>query len=272
MDEILKWIMANKEWVFSGVGVPIALGLIRYLLKVIESHNHREVVPSKVEHSVENAVAFYSVCAESYDDRNTNYLFETHHKICSEIRSVITEGKMHRILDLGGGTGKVIALSFSDSEKVEWTNYDLSDRMLRVYESHLRDAAMSTVSIRGDISAFEPSKFKSHYDVAILCFVLSSMKSLPDFLKIAEVIVDGGTLIISDGDPIYTLKKGGQFKISMHTQTQVLNLNPHNPVKIIENVCQAGFVLKSSSVINKGIDNINQDYSYILCFQKIIKS
>lgn len=33
MDELLKWLVLNKEWVFSGIGVVIVIGIGRVIYK-----------------------------------------------------------------------------------------------------------------------------------------------------------------------------------------------------------------------------------------------
>lgn len=42
INNITNWIIANQEWVFSGIGVTILLGIITFFRKIFQKKPERE--------------------------------------------------------------------------------------------------------------------------------------------------------------------------------------------------------------------------------------
>lgn len=161
--------------------------------------------------SMKEARSFYNIIAPYYDSRNTKNLLKTHEKVISIIKNNLRRVKGGFILDLGGGTGKLITHHFFDNTSISWHYVDNSSEMLKLFNENMYGTKLNVSSELSDIDSFvvdkcKSGKFKEKYDIILICLTLTSMEKNPDWASLASLIKIGGRLIIADIDASYTSK------------------------------------------------------------------
>lgn len=214
----------------------------------------------------DDAKGFYDSIASGYDDRNSASLHATHGKIIELVKRQTRRGGC--VLDLGGGTGKLIAHEFSDRRNLEWHYVDASPSMLARFSNNMDGSALDVVTDLKDINSYlsdriTRAEFHGYFDIILLSLTLTSMHQNPDWEKIANLLKIGGLLIIADIDASYTAR---------------------NPLYIIENQSRK-FALRPRAVPLAGIiSEINgkfldidhtdfvlqgsTEYSFVVTFKK----
>jgi len=156
-----------------------------------------EIVPLK------DVVQFFDRVAHLYNRRNTGKYLATYVEINSLIRAFRPDVRALRICDLGGGTGTLLRWFITD--KVSWTNVDISRKSLRLFEEEFDDYPIKEIKC-ADVrqpGAFEPS---TQYEVIVLCFLLSCLDRYPDMAQIRESLAPGGLLVVADNHHTYVEK------------------------------------------------------------------
>ena len=100
-------------WLFMQPGPEAGIALIASISALIYRwrKNKTEVVYD-FTYPTEDALKFYSAIAEGYDSRNSPSLQKSHLCTLEKIESFLGQKNNWSVLDLGGGTGKLIALHF----------------------------------------------------------------------------------------------------------------------------------------------------------------
>ena len=45
IDKIINWVIENREWIFSGIGVTILIGIIGFIRKIItKDSNNKKII------------------------------------------------------------------------------------------------------------------------------------------------------------------------------------------------------------------------------------
>ena len=73
------------------------------------------------EYAVDRARDFYQQIAPYYDLRNSGNLVSTHLSTVARLQAIRARRSSLQVLDLGGGTGKLIAIHFFNDDAVSWT-------------------------------------------------------------------------------------------------------------------------------------------------------
>lgn len=47
MDELIKWVMDNKEWLFSGIGIVVLVWIVRTIFKRRETNSAQSIQTGK---------------------------------------------------------------------------------------------------------------------------------------------------------------------------------------------------------------------------------
>lgn len=141
-----------------------------------------------------SAETFFSSIAADWDRiRAMHYPEEL---IEAAILKLAGPGPFHRVVDLGTGTGRMLALFGERAGAVE--GLDLSHQMLQLARAKLAEAGLSQARLRqGDATAtpFEPASA----DVVIVHQVLHYLEDPERVLaEAARILVPGGKLIIVD--------------------------------------------------------------------------
>lgn len=155
-------------------------------------------------YDVQDAKTFYNAIASQYDQRNSPALLRTHEQVIGAIKNAIQGRSNVKVLDLGGGTGKLIAHHFFDSVDIHWVYVDESAMMAEQFNRNLeRTKLKKTVQVE-EITQYLAHTPDHEYEVIIVSLVLTSMKASPDWGKIAARLSKSGRLIVAEIDAAYT--------------------------------------------------------------------
>ena len=215
---------------------------------------------------IQDEVEFYNQNAPYYDERNTNTLVETHRSIIAKVTKFLGERDNLEVLDLGGGTGRLIAAHFFDERRLKWTYFDNAPGMLQEFRSNLAETKLQTEEILGDIYDLSDLRGRE-FDVVVLSLILTSLQNLPDFGLIASLVGPSGHLIIADIDPVYSADNP-IYSVTLPDGSRVgLRVNSRHPLDVIEWVTKTGLNVLESAVIMK------QDgtrYSYVITAKRMV--
>jgi SAM-dependent methyltransferase len=218
-------------------------------------------------YDISEAQVFFEKVAYFYDQRNTQLRYKAHQKTVGAIREhlVNRENKV-QIVDLGCGTGKIIASSFVHQKRLCWVGVDYSENMVEQFRQNMDDNNVEFRTVVSDIVLDTPRDEISQADVILLCFVLTTC----DFNSLLEHVFanasPGALLIISDIHPYYTAARPYyDFEIP---EDGYISLKPH-PVypDMVEELSR-----KHSFVRNEYEIVYNRDkmpYSFFLSMTKI---
>ncbi|QXJ20897.1 class I SAM-dependent methyltransferase [Actinomadura graeca] len=206
------------------------------------------------EYGVDRAHDFYQKIARNYDLRNSGNLGLTQLATVAQIQALRSKRSSLRVLDLGGGTGKMIAVQFFNDDAISWTYVDISRAMAAELRQNLVGCPLGDrlEVIVDDLNKAIIDLPAGTYDVIILSVVLSSMPHLPDFGTIARLLAPGGTLIITDINPGYTRDKP-LYKVTIDRNAVVaLRTNPVDPYEVVRRATAAGLHMAGQKTIGEG--------------------
>jgi ubiquinone/menaquinone biosynthesis C-methylase UbiE len=223
-------------------------------------------VGDRREYDVANAGAFYQEIALHYDLRNSGNLVSTHLATVKRLQALRVESPSLSVLDLGGGTGQLIAIHFFNDPAVTWTYVDFCPNMAALFRQNLTDTALGQ---HAEILVEDLTQAPNHlepasYDVILLSFVLSSMPYLPSFPAIARLLKPGGSLIITDINPGYTRDKPF-YEVVVDAALVALQTTPVDPFEVIRRAQSAGLRPTELTPIGGG----STYYSFITVFTPI---
>lgn len=211
---------------------------------------------------VDQAIDFYNQIAHKYDERNTDELLEMHRSVIHEIDKCITQNPNCKILDLGGGTGRLIATQFFDKDRITWTYVDQSTRMAEQFQKNMKGTKLKKEIIIEDISSACEKLQGKKFDIIVISCVLTSLPDFPDFSKIRNLIDQGGIVIVADIDPAY-IAVHPHYSFKLNAKSCALKINLIHPLDIIEFLTREGLKNISSMSVKKS-DGTN--YSYVIVF------
>jgi ubiquinone/menaquinone biosynthesis C-methylase UbiE len=190
------------------LGCHICLGA---LLLAIYSDDGILKPPADRVYSPANSQAFYNAIAHSYDSRNSASLHATHQKVIDLLSKSKRKKKYINVLDLGGGTGKLIAHHFLNEDSIHWSYVDNSASMMEQFVKNMDGCKLSYDTTLIDVDKFVEKKyindlFLENYDIVLISLALTSLPRNPDWGKISRFLKIGGSLIIADIDASYTSK------------------------------------------------------------------
>lgn len=225
----------------------------------------RPAEPVDREYPVDRARDFYQQIAPYYDQRNSGGVVSTHLATVRRVRAIRTQQPALRVLDLGGGTGKGIAVHFFDDPEVSWTYVDFCDAMAEQFRNNLDGYPLGRNSkvMVDDITRALRQLPAASYDVVLLSLVLSSMRTPPDFVRIAQVLAPGGSLIVTDINPGYT-HANPRYRVQVDGGAVALQTTPVDPFEVIQRAEAAGLQESQTTAIGKGEGG--SYYSFMLVF------
>jgi ubiquinone/menaquinone biosynthesis C-methylase UbiE len=215
---------------------------------------------------VTDAAEFYQAIAQNYDQRNSANLITTHMEVITRIEQARRVKPALRVLDLGGGTGQNVATYFFNDSNISWTYVDSCPAMISLLRQHLVERPLYerlTVYLE-DINSVHLLLPADSYDIVLLNLVLSSMRQLPDFARLARLVAPGGQLIIADINPAYTEAHAYYRAMAFDGTFVAMRMNPVQPLEVASSAKCAGLQLAEMTKI--GSDTIS--YSFIITFAK----
>jgi ubiquinone/menaquinone biosynthesis C-methylase UbiE len=215
------------------------------------------------EYSVGAARDFYQMISTHYDLRNSGNLTSTHLATVAELQSIRSRHDSLRVLDLGGGTGKLIAVHFFNDADIAWTYVDYCPAMAEEFRRNLSGTTLSKHAriVLDDLMVATRRFAPQSFDVVVLSLVLSSMPALPDFAPIARVLAPGGELIVTDISPGYT-HENPLYKVAMEGSVVALRTSPVDPYEVVRRAAAAGLEATRHTPIGEG----NTYYSFLTVF------
>jgi ubiquinone/menaquinone biosynthesis C-methylase UbiE len=216
------------------------------------------------EYTVEHARDFYQEIAESYDLRNSGNLVATHLETVRQLLAIRAERSLLRVLDLGGGTGKQIAIHFFNDPAIEWTHVDFCPKMSSLFRQNLAGTALwqNARVVIDDLTRVPSQLEPASYDVVLLSLVLSSMPSYPDFPAIGRLLQPGGSLVVTDISPQYT-RDNPLYEVAVDGALVALRTTPVDPFEVIRQAERAGLRCTGQKTIG---DDSTYYYSFITVF------
>jgi SAM-dependent methyltransferase len=205
------------------------------------------------EYTVDRARDFYQEIAPSYDLRNSGNLVSTHLATVATIQRLRAQRSSLRVLDLGGGTGKLIAIHFFNDPTVSWTYVDSCPAMAAEFR---RNLAGYPLGDNAEIMVEDLARALRHmppasYDVVLLSLVLSSMPAGLDLAPVARVMRPGGSLVITDINPGYT-QENPLYKVAVAGEVVALRTTPVDPFDIIRRAGAAGLRMVDLKTLGNG--------------------
>ncbi len=218
------------------------------------------------EYGVDRARDFYGEIARNYDLRNSGNLVSTHLATVAELQSIRRGLSGMRVLDLGGGTGKLIAVHFFNDVDVSWTYVDFCPEMAAELRRNLAGHPLSRHMkiIVDDIDSALAELPSASYDVIMLSLVLSSMPALPNFDAIARVLAPGGSLIVTDISPSYTFAKP-LYRVPIGSDQVALRTRSIDPYEVIRRAKIVGLGVTNNLPLGDG----NTYYSFLTTFTPV---
>jgi SAM-dependent methyltransferase len=170
------------------------------------------------------------------------------------------------VLDLGGGTGKLIAIHFFNDDAVSWTYVDSCPAMATEFRRNLAGYPLGRNSkvVIDDLTEVLRQLEPASYDVVMLSLVLSSMPTLPDFAAIARLLSPRGSLIVTDINPGYT-HDNPLYKVPVGGAVVALRTTPVDPYEVIRRATAAGLRATEQRTLGEG----NTYYSFMTIFTPV---
>ncbi len=218
------------------------------------------------EYTVDRAREFYEQIAPNYDLRNSGNLVSTHLETVAQIQAIRSRKPALRVLDLGGGTGKLIAIHFFNDEMIVWTYVDFCPAMAERFRRNLvghplgRNAEIIVEDLTLAVRQLRPAS----YDVVLLSLVLSSMPTLPDFASVARLLTPGGSLIVTDISPGYT-HANPLYMVPIDGAVVALRTTPVDPMEVIRRASSSGLRMVEQKPLGEG----KTYYSFVTVFAPV---
>ena len=270
-----------------------AYALLFFLTMALRDNQSADRQPTGTTFFPKNSVDFYDKIAKKYDDRNSASLYAAHEKVIDLIverrinkKKEASEGNkiidMYNqkvsfvVMDLGGGTGKLIATKFSRISSIQWHYVDESPLMLKCFTENIIGGSAGEADEFSKIRIITTLSDIEHYidkcqssdemiklfDVIIISFALTSMHRNPSWKKINNLLSKDGILIISDIDAWYTAR----FPYySVQTKDGDVHLRPRS-VPLSGLISEIGGDLRFIST--HPIKQNTVDYAYVTVFGK----
>lgn len=230
----------------------------RYEVSPVATHWEK---PNSGYHETAQSLKFYDKIAWHYDDEVSEDFVKTHNALNDVILAQIDKKPNPTVLDLGGGTGKILG-TFQKRQGLKWFYCDASRTMNEVFKSNFSGCSIIQETCCMDASAYLKRKRRT-YDVIVMSFVLSSMPRSINFNLLAGSLAAGGALIIAEANPTYSLGKP-LFKITTDKRHKLsLKIRPIDESSLADSARTAG--LRIIDLV--GIDKGDHPYSYIAVFQ-----
>ena len=215
------------------------------------------------EYTTSQARDFYQEIAPNYDLRNSGNLVFTHLATAAAIQAIRAQRSSLRVLDLGGGTGKLIAVHFCNDSAVSWTYVDFCPAMAAEFRRNLSRTQLGDNAeiLVDDLVRVVRQLPTASYDVVLLSLVLSSMPAGLDLTPVARVMRPDGALVITDINPGYTYAKP-LYKVPVGGQVVALRTTPVDPFDVIRRAGAAGLKMAEQQTIGEGVTY----YSFMTVF------
>ena len=258
----VAWLARSPDW----EPAITALGLLGTLIfqEARAATGAKGKSPFDHVYSTNKARDFYNAVAKSYDARNSTFLLHTHREVIRRIKEYVKDRDGWHVLDLGGGTGQLIASHFYDNQRGEWTSVDSSPNMVAQFQHNMQGVKLTTGVVLRDIFEFLADvRHPKKYDVVLIVLVLSSLPHDADWAKVAKLVKPGGALIVADIEPSYTAIHP-HFTVLVEGRSHALRMRPTHLSELIPMITQSGLTQAGTQSVKQEQTN----YSFVSVFNK----
>lgn len=264
------WPILSKRSTYHIVGSLLVGANIALLLELFVRRSHwkighlgGDIPPFDKGYGVKESKNFYDSIATQYDQRNSPSLLKTHSQVITSIKDTIIGRRNVKVLDLGGGTGKLVAHHFFDNADILWVYVDESALMAEQFRKNLEGTKLNKCVEVEEITQYLGRKPDRQYDVILFSLVLTSMERTPDWMQVTSRLASNGRLIIAEIDAAYTaiypyyIVKSGALRHALRPKAVPLT-------QLIHEVRGAGLKLGNSHPISEG----QLHYAFVAEFSK----
>lgn len=214
-------------------------------------------------YTVAESKEFYDAIAEHYDQRNSPSLLRTHAEVIKTIKATIDGRTDIQVLDLGGGTGKLIAHHFFDRSDIHWVYVDQSALMVDQFRKNLDGTKLSRTVEVEEINTYIKRAPDRLYDTIIISLVLTSMDKTPDLTSLAARLKHNGRLIVAEIDAAYTATYP-YYIVTCGSLRHAMRPRPVPLTQLIHEAGEANLRLDHSHPILEG----HLNYGFVASFAK----
>ena len=239
-----------------------------YYRNTFEKKHYNEVHEEK-QYNTDSSPDFYSAIAAEYDLRNSTSLRQLHLEIVRRIR--IERDKCpkekFRVLDLGGGSGRIIAEHFFSDSKMEWVNLDASSEMIANFNSNFSGSKMRVEAHKCNIlieKSFRKILSNQKFDIILLSYTLSSMAKNPNWAVVTDFLTKGGVLLIGEADASYLVRKP-DFDVQSGSTVHKLKLRVQEGTQLKNELVGLGLKVDSDGISKHNvISGQDENYGYVM--------
>lgn len=212
--------------------------------------------------ATEVSPSFYDRISQLYDIRNSNFLYTAHQKTVEKLREIFAHKENSRLLDIGSGTGRLIATHFLHRTNIHWTAVDASIGMNKLFSENLEVGKMPfdvvCCDVTSDIANIPDIE---NIDVFLLSFSLTSLPNLEPLKNLVERAKNGADFVIADIHAQYT--KDHPYYDFVETDGTRIALKPNQIYsdKVNEVFKKFGGVTKSHFIIKRPPDDT--EYAFL---------
>ncbi|MDZ4064090.1 MAG: methyltransferase domain-containing protein [Coriobacteriia bacterium] len=252
-------------WLIADPGLEQAIAVVAAVgaLFIQQRKAFKDAVPYDHPYTASDAPEFYDRIAGVYDARNSDLLIATHKKVIETIANHLRSRSNWSVLDLCGGTGRLIAFHFSTIADGHWISVDSSGSMRAQFERNLRGTRLPVDLRSQDIYEFLAGPgVPAKHDVVLLALALSSLPRNPDWERVAAQLKTDGILVVADIEPSYAAIHP-YYTALVGNETHALRTRPVHLANVISEATDAGLVPADSTSVHEG----EKTYSYIQVFR-----
>lgn len=210
------------------------------------------------------ASVFYDAIAKTYDARNSQFLRSTHREVIRHVDNHVQALPNWEVLDLGGGTGLLIAHQFATKANGRWISVDWSSGMNSQFKSNMHGVALDFEVHREKVDEYlNHVKYDHEYDVVLVSLLLSSISHGLSWNHVYKHMKPGGLLVVADIADSYSATHP-QFAVDVSGRTHALTVRPVNQIQVRNEILNAGL----SEIDTQPIRNEDVDYSFVSAFKR----
>lgn len=203
-------------------------------------------------YKINESIDFYQVIATKYDERNTKVVLDTHRRVIRGINEELKKLESIDILDVGSGTGRLIASQFFEAENIKWNCVEPSENMAEQFIDNMRLSKLNYKMNKSSIFNLNEEVKQKKYDVLILSLVLSSLPKDPDFEMLADLLKPNGVLIITD-----FYESCSYYNFDYDNKNIALHMRKINFIELLKRCLNCGLTLEYLDTIDNKGENEN---------------
>ena len=270
-----SWLAPNV-WLWAVAFAMVIFAVVAYVLPMRESHavelSTLSLRPLPQEatsqsYDLRDSIQFYDRVADIYDARLTRQYLDTLRAAADLLQGCYPDrSRQLSVLDVGAGTGQFIRL-LEGAKRIQWTCLEPANGMASVLRRFFEGPPIVPTIYQAGLEDASRMVGANRFDAITINSVLSSLAALPEFRLLADLLTDGGVLLISDGHP--DIKSETQtFRVRALDGIHSLKIEHRAPSEVALAVARSGQFEQVG--YERTITKAGRLYSYVLCFKKVM--